>query len=159
MSSTSSDQNVRRRGGNPIARSAADFAALALALALAPSAALAEGEALMRARAIECRLDAFTQCGAWFRACETRRAPDESKEERLRFDLALKRLEMHHAKGVWRMGVVVEDRVEAGGRIIVAARRPETRERALVFRIAPGGALSGTGDDGRFALRGHCAPA
>lgn len=134
-------------------------AALALALAIAPSAALAEGGALMRARAIECRLDAFTQCGAWFRACETRRASDESKEERLRFDLALKRIEMHHAKGVWRMGDVVEDRVEAGGRIIVAARRPETRERALVFRIAPGGALSGTGDDGRFALRGHCAPA
>lgn len=72
-------------------------AALALALAIAPSAALAEGGALMRARAIECRLDAFTQCGAWFRACETRRASDESKEERLRFDLALKRIEMHPA--------------------------------------------------------------
>lgn len=111
----------------------------------------------MTAKVIVCDSRAFRHCKGWWEPCETK-MPAHNEAERLRFDLDAKRLDLTHAKGVWRFGIVQDDRVDADGRTLTVVRRLEPGARALVFKIGRGGAFVGTGDDGRFEMRGACKP-
>lgn len=139
-----------------VAAAVAVVAAAVAGAVLFASAAGAQAADVLTAARLTCQPLAYRQCREWYAACETKPVSEAERAERMVFDLAARRLDFHHAKGVWRFGVVVADAVEASVRRITIARRPEERRRVLVFRVHPSGAMTGSGDEDRFGLTGTC---